>query len=139
MWEFLQNHYINFSWLSLCFVNFSCSVVQWFLNCYLGFSSISSASLWLCFVNLFFCFLSYFRLSRWNHTEIFSDFDKETDMDVEKVSGRCGKASSQLKSKSILRWVVIFMLIVNMTRTYMFKKSSVWFALSVHGFWLLSR
>lgn len=44
-----------------------------------------------------------FRLSRWNHSEIFSDFEKETDMDVEQVSGRCGKASSHLKSKSLLR------------------------------------
>lgn len=48
------------------------------------------------------------RLSRWNHTKIFSDFgDEETDysdedyMDTQTVTGsRRGKASSQLKSKA---------------------------------------
>nr|XP_048334915.1 RRP12-like protein isoform X2 [Ziziphus jujuba var. spinosa] len=49
------------------------------------------------------------RLSRWNHTKIFSDFsDEETEnSDAEytgskTVSGRRGKASSQLKSKASL-------------------------------------
>ncbi|BBH05823.1 ARM repeat superfamily protein [Prunus dulcis] len=47
------------------------------------------------------------RLSRWNHTKVFSDFDDEetensdTDyMDAKTVAGRRGKASSQLKSKA---------------------------------------
>ncbi|KAL8139269.1 hypothetical protein V2J09_005290 [Rumex salicifolius] len=42
------------------------------------------------------------RLSKWNHTKIFSDFDGESDeddMDVETVSGRKSLASSRLKSK----------------------------------------
>ncbi|KAK0572072.1 hypothetical protein LWI29_025683 [Acer saccharum] len=51
------------------------------------------------------------RLSRWNHTKIFSDFgDEDTEgsdseyMDTKTVSGRRSKASSQLKSKvSLLR------------------------------------
>ncbi|XP_062091199.1 uncharacterized protein LOC133797338 [Humulus lupulus] len=49
------------------------------------------------------------RLSRWNHTKIFSDFgDEETEnsdleyMDDLTISGRQGKASSQLKSKASL-------------------------------------
>ncbi|XP_004301905.1 PREDICTED: uncharacterized protein LOC101293210 [Fragaria vesca subsp. vesca] len=52
---------------------------------------------------------STFRLSRWNYTEIFSDFDEETvdskvdNMDVDTVSGRCGKSTSRLKSKSVVR------------------------------------
>ncbi|KAM2313831.1 hypothetical protein ACFX1S_026933 [Malus domestica] len=47
------------------------------------------------------------RLSRWNHTKIFSDFDdEETEdsnadyMDAKTVSGRRGKASTQFKSKA---------------------------------------
>uniref|UniRef100_A0A803NT89 RRP12-like protein n=1 Tax=Cannabis sativa TaxID=3483 RepID=A0A803NT89_CANSA len=50
------------------------------------------------------------RQSRWNHTKIFSDFgDEETEnseleyMDDQTVSGRRGKASSQLKSKASLQ------------------------------------
>ncbi|KAJ0031444.1 hypothetical protein Pint_13558 [Pistacia integerrima] len=47
------------------------------------------------------------RLSRWNHTKIFSDFGDEDSensdaeyMDTKTVSGRRSKASSQLKSKA---------------------------------------
>ncbi|KAJ0091710.1 hypothetical protein Patl1_13651 [Pistacia atlantica] len=47
------------------------------------------------------------RLSRWNHTKIFSDFGDEDSensdaeyMDTKTVSGRQSKASSQLKSKA---------------------------------------
>lgn len=62
---------------------------------------------------------SLFRLSRWNHTKFFSDMDdEETEnsdseyMDDQTVSGRRGKASSQLKSKaSLLRSVVIWCLL----------------------------
>lgn len=64
---------------------------------------------------------SLFRLSRWNHTKIFSDFsDEETEnSDAEyagtkTVSGRRGKGSSQLKSKaSSSRSVVIFIFIIH--------------------------
>lgn len=57
---------------------------------------------------LIFCKHSFlFRLSRWNHTKIFSDFDdEETEdsdvefMDTKTISGRKSKASSQLKSKA---------------------------------------
>ncbi|TYH08464.1 hypothetical protein ES288_A07G017500v1 [Gossypium darwinii] len=42
------------------------------------------------------------RLSRWNHTKIFSDFgdDNTDDSDVEMASGQKSKASSKLKSKA---------------------------------------
>ncbi|MBA0638959.1 hypothetical protein Goklo_022022 [Gossypium klotzschianum] len=42
------------------------------------------------------------RLSRWNHTKIFSDFgdDDTDDSDVEMASGQKSKASSKLKSKA---------------------------------------
>ncbi|KAK8660682.1 hypothetical protein V6N13_051597 [Hibiscus sabdariffa] len=40
------------------------------------------------------------RLSRWNHTKIFSDFDDDDDSDVDMVSGQKSKATSKLKSKA---------------------------------------
>lgn len=54
------------------------------------------------------------RISRWNHTKIFSDFsDGETEnsdgeyMDTKTVSGRHSKFSSQLKPKASLRSKII--------------------------------
>lgn len=53
---------------------------------------------------------SLHRLSRWNHTKIFSEFDEEETgnsdadyMDMKAVSGRHGKAPSLLNSKASLR------------------------------------
>lgn len=47
----------------------------------------------------------FFRLSRWNHTKVFSDFgDDETEdseaesMDMKSISGRQSRATSVLKS-----------------------------------------
>lgn len=128
---------------------FSWCVLRWYL-CDLGFNSLlSSIGDMIC--KSFFSFLYYFRLSRWNYTEIFSDFDEETfdskadNMDVDTVSGRYGKAAtSRLKSKSLVRWVVIFMLMtwkvciwsVNMTehvfKNLMLMKKKLVFGLPSH-------
>lgn len=67
-------------------------------------------------------FYSLFRLSRWNHSKIFSDFgDEETEnsddeyMNAKTASGRRSKASSQLKSKAYSLRSVYDLMLVNLS------------------------
>ncbi|KAG5243558.1 RRP12 protein [Salix suchowensis] len=75
------------------------------------------------------------RISRWDHTKIFSDFsDGETEnsdgecMDTKTVSGRHSKFSSRLKSKASLRSVILIML-----KNYGFMEWAVMFKFLCHG------